>query len=123
MTLLRAGASERAMFRLCRHQLLAVLTVFAVMCGFAHQVEGRFTLHHHCAETDACCDHRSDSHSPEHDDQPCDHALCSHSILALVESPAPALIRAWTLEARAAERAVHPPGVEPAEIEHPPQLG
>lgn len=111
------------MFRHCRRQILAVLTVLAVLCGMAHQVHERFEMHHHCAETDECCDHRNNSHSPEHPDQPCDHALCSHSIVALLESPAPVLIRAWVADAAMPDFFLHPPAVEPAEIEHPPQLG
>lgn len=119
----RPGASSRAMFCLCRRHLLAVLTVLAVLCGFAHQVHERFEIHHHCVETDACCDHRDDSHSPDHQGQPCDHALCSHSIVALLDSPAPVLIRTWVAGSAMPDLCLRPPGVEPADIEHPPQLG
>lgn len=110
------------MFRLCRHSLLAVVTALAVLCGFAHQVHERFAMHHHCAETEECCDHRGDSHPPDHEGKPCDHALCSHSILALLDSPAPTLVRAWAMGANVPDLFLRPPGVEPADIDHPPQL-
>lgn len=109
------------MLSLCRHHLLAVFTVFAVLCGFAHQVEARFEMHHHC-EMGTCGEQRGDSTLPDHQDKACDHALCAHSILALVESPAPVIDRAWTVEAHAGERAVQPPEMDPAAIDHPPQL-
>lgn len=111
------------MVRLFRHHLIAVFTVLAVLCGLAHQAHDRFEMHHHGGETDACCDHRGASHSPDHEGKACDHAMCAHSIAALVESPAPLLICAWVVSADVPDFFLHPPGVEPADIEHPPQLG
>ncbi len=113
------------MIHLLRHRLLAVLTVLAVLGGLAHQVHERFATHHHCAETDECCDSHdgSESPAPDHHGKPCDHALCSHSIVALVESPAPTLTRTWINGARIPERFTQPPEVDPVDIDHPPQLG
>lgn len=110
------------MFRLCRHTLLAVLTVLAVLCGLAHQIHDRFAMHHHCVETDACCDHRGDQHSPDHEGKACDHAMCAHSMAALAESPAQILFRSWIAVASTPEFSQRPPVVDPAEIDHPPQL-
>jgi hypothetical protein len=111
------------MFRLCRHTLLAVLTVIAVLCGLAHQISDRFQTHHHCAMAEECCDqHHEESPAHNHHEKPCDHAMCAHSVLALLESSTPNLIRVWVEGPRVAEPYQRPPGVEPADIEHPPQL-
>jgi len=111
------------MLRLCRHTLFAVLTVLTVLLGLTHQIGERFHTHHHCATAETCGDeHHQESPAPSHHEKPCDHALCAHSLLALLDSPAPSLIRVWVEAPRVADPFQRPPGVDPAEIEHPPQL-
>jgi hypothetical protein len=112
------------MIDLFRNHLLAALAALPVLCGMAHQVHDRFAMHHHCVEMEACCEHHEgdEPSAPGHDSKGCDHALCCHSIVALVDSPAPALIRAWIAGSNVPDLFLHPPGVEPGDIEHPPQL-
>ncbi len=111
------------MIALLRHRLLAVLTAFMLLGGLGHQVMERFSAQP-CVEIDACCDHHGSDETPKdgHDGKTCNHALCCHNIVALVESTAPVVIGIVATEGRIAERSERPPGVDPAEIEHPPQL-
>lgn len=113
------------MFRLFRHSLLAVLTVCMLLCGLGHELADRFEMHSHCAIDETCCEEQqSDREStPDEDGKSCDHALCAHHVAALMESPPSGVIRSWVAEARVVDRFLRPPGVDPADIDHPPQLG
>jgi hypothetical protein len=112
------------MIPLLRQRLLAVFTVLALLGGLAHQIAERFSAEP-CVETAACCDrHGGDEPAKEgqQDGKACNHALCCHSIVAVVETAAPVVVGVVATEDRIAERSERPPGVDPADIEHPPQL-
>lgn len=108
---------------LLRHRLFAILMAFLLLGGLGHQVIERFSVQP-CVEIDVCCDHHGGDETPKdgQEGKACNHALCCHSIVALIESTAPVVIGIVATEDRIAERSERPAGVDPAEIEHPPQL-
>lgn len=123
MTFREAALTAATMIALLRHRLFAVLTAFMLLGGLGHQVAERFSAQP-CVETSACCDRHGGDESPKEgqDGKSCNHALCCHSIVALMDTTHPVVIGIVAREDRIAERFERPPGVDPAEIEHPPQL-
>ena len=107
---------------LFRHRLLTVLAVLAVLGGFAHQVLERFSMHHHC---EIELSHNGSHEHPSDDSAPgdgCNHFLCHHSVLAVIDHASVQAPLVFTLVEMLATDAGSAPDVEPATIDHPPQL-
>lgn len=106
-----------------RHSVFAVLTACAILCGLGHQIAERFAMHHHCAAVAERGEPGDDAPpAPDHE-KPCGHPLCAHSIVAAMGETANAVPLASVAARAVPEICEYPPRVEPAEIEHPPQLG
>jgi len=111
------------MRNLLRHRLLTALAVLAVLGGFTHQVLERFSAHHHCAaEVSDCCSHERHDDDSAPADGGCNHLLCHHSVVAVIDHASAQMPIAFTLVEMLATDAGSAPDVDPAEIDHPPQL-
>ncbi len=99
-----------------------MLVALALLGGLTHLVLERFTAHRHCEIASQDCSDRAPEGGSAPQDGGCNHWLCHHTLLALTELSAASLPIATPTATLPDLGSGFAPDVEPAAIDHPPQL-